>query len=118
MKVKVSCLSGTALDWAVAECGDVDLTKDGYIEYVVDHLNSEFTKYSPSSDWAQAGPIIQRHRITVVHEYLSSGERWWAMVGSHWLVQYGDSPLEAAMRSYVVVTLGDTVKVPKRLVGG
>ena len=105
MKVKVSELSGAALDWAVAKCeGKVfDLSPDGYYTY------------KPSRNWALGGPIIERERINLKE----NGAGWWfAKIGDKkkdkWM--RGTDPLMAAMRCYVASRLGDDVTLPDGLV--
>ena len=113
--MKTSELIGHALDWAVAKCEGITLTSSGYIEYVVDHLNSEFTKYTPSTDWAQGGPIIEREKIQVNPSI--SSDAWGAANPSKdqcvWV--WAETPLIAAMRVYVASKLGDTIEVPEAL---
>lgn len=115
MKIKTSELQGTALDWAVAKCEGITLTSSGYIEYVVDHLNSEFTKYTPSTDWAQGGPIIEREKFCAPT---------WDKLWKQWhcfhpktaaLGILGPTPLIAAMRCYVASKIGDEVDIPEEL---
>jgi hypothetical protein len=58
MKVKTNELSGQALDWAVAKCeGYQTLMRRGKLETL-------FTEngWTPSTDWAQGGPIIEREK--------------------------------------------------------
>ena len=95
--MKTSELTGTALDWAVAVCEDV---------YCFDGT------YTPSTNWSQGGPIIEREGIELLCETL--GFRWVAMPqkGPEWR---GPTPLIAAMRCYVASKLGDEVEIPKEL---
>lgn len=129
MKIKTSELIGPALDWAVAKC--VGLGKLHYID-VVGRISTLKTavmvwsmelpgdghgdKFSPSTDWSQGGPIIERERISVCWEgtlwvgsrYNETEERCWAQTS-------GPTPLVAAMRCYVASKLGDEVDVPEEL---
>ena len=121
--VKTNELQGEALNLAVAHC--VEWSKKFPI----------FTDWKPmskgnySTDWALAGPIIEREKLGV----------WWAThyvdddgveYGNHWYaepgctddnadkpysVAFGPTPLIAAMSCYVVSQLGDEVKVPKEI---
>jgi hypothetical protein len=106
MKIKTSELTGTALDWAVAK-------SQGYAGIALqERTNTEW--YSPSTDWAQGGPIIEREEIAVVYR-----------AGGYWLAYTPESkpsadgtgpiPLIAAMRCYVAFHLGDEVDVPEEL---
>ena len=64
MKVSTSKLTGSALNWAVAKCEDVVVKK--YPESPSLFFGKGFDKYRPSTDWSQAGPIIERENISVV----------------------------------------------------
>lgn len=72
MKIKTSELIGAALDWAVAKCGlngrKWDKVHFGNFRVGCGklYLNSVVTfPYSPSTDWAQGGPIIEREGISI-----------------------------------------------------
>ena len=109
--VKTSELQGAALDWAVAKCADLPYP-------VVYDEDGREVKVSPSTDWAQGGPIIERERIALSYDnldgtgpckayYLSTlfdEEEGWH--------QYGPTPLIAAMRCFVASHLGDEVTIP------
>lgn len=103
--MKTSELTGAALDWAVAQCLDArfaEFFKSGW-------------PYSPSTDWAQGGPIIERENLGV----------WWDGV---WHAKYdgcrpdqvqdAGTPLIAAMRCYAASKLGADVDVPNELTEG
>ena len=75
-----------------------------------------------STDWAQGGPIIERERIDVFwqshqHAWVGSMSRGSNKIGFRHL-QYGNTPLIAAMRCYVASKLGDEVDVPTELTQG
>jgi hypothetical protein len=105
--MKTSELTGAALDWAVAKC-------EGHgMEYfqVVD-------AYTPSTDWAQGGPIIEREEIALepmTHD--EHGDGWLAtrVEGPAVCMEFGPTMLIAAMRCYVASHLGDEVDVPEEL---
>ena len=104
MKIKTSELSGAQLDWAVAKCEGVD--KQDYYETHND-------VYMPSTDWAQAGPIIEREKIAVWPDeeggfFASANEG----AGKD---HYGPTLLIAAMRCYVASKLGDEIEIPDTL---
>jgi hypothetical protein len=109
--MKTSELQGAALDWAVAKAemelsedgGQVHLTERG-VRWYEDTLN---ISYSPSTDWAQGGPIIEREQIAL---YLGGDDEWMADDG--WKRATGPTPLVAAMRGYVAMKLGDEVEIP------
>ena len=101
MKIKTSELIGSTLDWAVAKCEDV---------YCFDG------SYTPSTDWAQGGPLIEREGISVDR----AGLAWTAdlsdSVGGYIEhTESGPTPLIAAMRCYVASKLGDEVEIPENL---
>jgi hypothetical protein len=119
MKIKTSELTGAALDWAVAKCEDFnDWTAilrihNGRMTKIIpgDYETSEiYTSYSPSTDWAQGGPIIEREVIDLTN--ICPGT-WRATSVEHWF--NGPTPLIAAMRCYVASKLGDEVEVPDEL---
>jgi len=102
-------LEGAALDWAVQQCEgtrkDIDFawwTED----------------YTPSTNWAQGGPIIEREKID-----LRFDDEWMALkYGIDYELEempdeypFGPTPLIAAMRCYVASKLGYTVDVPKEI---
>lgn len=119
MKIKTSDLTGTALDWAV-----------GYIMgeklHILDRQIVWPEDYSPSTDWAQGGPLIEREKLTLTYDDdwkydptdpEDNGERWMATNGDVYdsPCQYGATPLIAAMRCYVSFKLGDEVEIPEEL---
>jgi hypothetical protein len=105
--MKTSELTGAALDWAVAKCEGFDPetlnTKTGVV------YSLRYGVYAPSTNWAQAGPIIEREGIAV---YLHGPEKWCAIADDEYR---GSTPLIAAMRCYVASKLGDEVEIPKEL---
>jgi hypothetical protein len=97
MKIKVSEATNLQLDWAVKE--------------IEDGRTDGIKNYSPSTSWAQGGPIIERERINISDD---GGDGWKAddSIG-HW--GYGPTPLLAAMRCYVASKLGEEVEIPEEL---
>ena len=97
--MKTSELTGAALDWAVAKCEkNWAFEPDGCDSY--------------STDWALAGPIIERERICA--DFLIN-RQWLAVSRITEKQGYGPTPLIAAMRCYVAACLGDEVDVPEEL---
>ena len=103
--MKVSELSGFALDWAVALCevGPIDI-KD------IDD------PHFYSTDWAEGGPIIEREGINL--DNYGKNPRWSAWTPapdreSGEAQAYGPTPLIAAMRCYVASKLGEEITVPE-----
>lgn len=114
--IKVSEATTIQLDWLVAKCEGDDLAALN-IQYP-QHAQ-HYPKISPSTDWAQGGPIIDREKIAVSYEpsQLYDDSCRWKALGSmsdndH---QYGPTPLIAAMRCYVASKMGDTVEGPEEL---
>lgn len=109
MLVKTSELTGVALDWAVMTC-------EGYVqprpvEWI---LGGHFT---PSTDWAHGGPIIDQNCIMFDHDRgFDSKQPWRASLSIDPYNKIdGPTPLIAAMRCYVASKLGDTVEIPDKL---
>lgn len=103
-------LTGTALDWAVAQAeGNVRLQYDSREGLIINNVLGWFA-YRPSVAWQQGGPIIEREGIAI---YLYGDSQWNAHVGGKEMV--GPTPLVAAMRCYVASKLGDNIEVPKEL---
>lgn len=128
MKIKTSELTGAALDWAVSKAdnppgkeGGMDWWERDDKGYLFDPLNE--CTYSPSTNWAQGGTILEREGIwlrgpnnatkpdgTVVLHI-----DFWYAHKEHTSVQNGPTPLIAAMRCYCCAKLGDIVDVPEEL---
>ena len=109
--MKVSELTGPALDWAVAAC---EGWKVSVVEFKKSQLSS--SKFAYSSVWAKGGPIIEREKISICWE----GKTWVATLLNESIDvwhghQYGPTPLIAAMRCFVASRLGDEVEVPEGL---
>jgi hypothetical protein len=71
-----------------------------------------------STDWALAGPIIEREWLDVTPWPNESDEdmRWQCKQHDNIdCVAFGPTPLIAAMRCYVASVLGDEVEVPSEL---
>lgn len=116
--MKTSNLEGLALDWAVAKC-------EGKINEA--SVFGEHWEYSPSTDWALGGLIIEREDISFrkYHNPSSAAHGIYyakicresgAMV--HWSKLHsltGATALIAAMRCYVASKLGDEVEIPATL---
>jgi hypothetical protein len=109
--MKTSELQGPALDWTVAKCWGLNVyLDDGMVRLIGHAFDRHYVFWTPSTDWEQAGPIIEREMITV--EW--TGEDWMACI---WCDEkfLGPTPLIAAMRAYVASKLGDEVEVPDEL---
>lgn len=105
-------LTDAALDWAVYKA------EKGYNPQIIygkvhDDCGWEYIAYSPSINWALAGPIIDRERITIAPHEKHGAKAWRALHMRTMLT--GPTPLIAAMRCYVASKLGDSVDVPEEL---
>lgn len=112
--MKTNELTGAALDWAVAQCEGVS------VEYIDDSITRCLLVtplgsgiYSPSTDWAQGGSIIERGGCICLETTM--GVYWWASNFELELEVGGNTPLEAAMRCYVAGKLGREIDVPEEL---
>lgn len=127
MKIKTSELTDVALDWAVAKCENfrdgcsiIRVWNNNVTKIIPgDHETNEvYTSYSPSTNWSQGGPIIEREKIRLVFRDLGSASYWCAEAheayqGSLYIDGKGPTPLIAAMRCYVASKLGNEADVPK-----
>ena len=137
--MKTAKLTGAALDWAVAKCVGLPLkldpmgfrkdspesTQAGWWVWdgegqnqIIGHRKTrrgEEDGYSPSTDWAQGGPIIEREKICPCPSDHPVGERWNATDFSGHVTAFGPTPLIAAMRCYVASKLGDNIDIPEEL---
>jgi hypothetical protein len=139
VKVKTAELVGAQLDWAVAladgRAGSDDDEEavpgklywcpssspaKGYApaQHVgPSQINPEtgwhFGRYSPSTDWALAGPIIEREHLQMLFDADNpESERWGAINDRTGNCEQGSTPIIAACRTYVAMRLGDEVEVP------
>jgi hypothetical protein len=112
MKIKTSELIGAALDWAAQMANH-----ENYIaKFSVNGIGQEFCATSPSTDWSQGGPIIEREGISITKSAHPTGY-WLADVGPDGAVKAGTgpTPLIAAMRCFVASKLGDEIEIPEKL---
>lgn len=117
MKIKTSELTGRALNYAVAMLAypAPDYEPDDWEGYVTAGCSDEGWVFSPSTDWAQGGRIIERENIQLKHD--GSGFLRIAHGGNYpnFVQAKGPTPLIAAMRCYVATKLGNEVDVPEEL---
>ena len=136
--MRVSELTGHALDWAVAKCAGLLDPRERYGKMVPSVvLDMEYwsngdpmvrlnpcpdvyyrAEYDPSTNWEHGGPIIEREEFTLSHspyEHVFYGRsRPWC-AEKRGVMEYGPTPLIAAMRCYVASKLGDEVEIPAEL---
>jgi hypothetical protein len=131
MKIKVATAVGSVLDWMVATAQKLQIiqVKNGFT-YVPKYPTIGGQRFTPTTDPAQAYPIIEREGITVapfygnwtaarnVGELISDqdGDRLIVVMWESEPHSFGPTPLIAAMRCYVVSKLGEEVEVPDELV--
>lgn len=128
MKVKTSDLIDTALDWAVGHA--MQYVTHGALGWTVTlPVPSEpptttpplpFPKnFSPSTRWAQAGPLLQVEMMehgmslsSIDHEKGKFAAYYWSDDFDE-LEGIGPTPLIAVMRALVQSKLGDEIDIPK-----
>ena len=130
MKIKTTELQGEALAWAVADCegelsqhgGQVHLV-ESKVRFYEDTLDIQYT---PSTAWAQGGPIIEREGIAldclrtcfVIDSWVAASEMVREGDYDSPVIKFtGPTPLIAAMRCYVASEMGEEVEVPDELQG-
>lgn len=134
MKIKTREATPLQLNWLVAkiEGYPVSLSKTGFLIFIdpLIQCGPRGSAYSPTTDWSQGEPIIEREGINIFkHNKLdvSEPDKWCAhkvvprpnMEGSTNMVAIapdGPTPLIASMRCFVASKLGDEVDVPEELV--
>lgn len=115
--MKTSDLIGPALDWAVAKCSgdETRLMFRGDSETGVSdvHFDPWHAPWSPSTDWAQGGPIIEQEALTISTQMTRFD---WQAIDFHGdITQFGPTPLIAAMRCYVASKIGNEINIPEEL---
>lgn len=116
IEVNTADLIGAALDLAVAEVdfeGDDDgcfpaTAARGKVQIINPSCES-FFYYSPSTDWSQGGPLIEKYWNEIDSILIED-------MGSAWPdFLNGDMLLRVFCRAIVAAKLGDTVSVPAEL---
>ncbi len=124
IEVRAANLVGAALDWAVAEVEGIETSWRYGRELVQVHdrggiklVESIRSIYSPSIDWSQGGPLIDKHQASAHYQaHLADAQfRYSAGPAGSGFWCYGPTALVAFCRSLVKAKLGDTVQVPKEL---
>lgn len=128
-KIKVATLTGELLDYWVAKAQNICVHKntEDWIETGPIYEHEIYTrcldckreevghelKYSPSTDWSQGGPIIEREGIRWQpmpnDKYISWVSRAMENEG-RFNAEYGSTLLEAAMRAFVTFKFGEEVE--------
>ncbi|WP_321354567.1 phage protein NinX family protein [Pseudomonas extremaustralis] len=127
MKVKVSELSGPALDWAVAQVEKVPVRRElsGYDGNgnCVAWLSHQCLPYSPSTDWARGGPLLDDWDIQIASTDDDDGypDRVYGCANvmgrkpGAWGTKTGPTILIAVMRAIVFSSLGEEIEIPDEL---
>ena len=123
MKIKTSELTGAALDWAVGQTEDFEvsvakLNRSVWVRITDPKRFGE--RYKPSTNWAQGGPLIERFNIWLDGP-ICGVSIWSASVMDTQLNEFSashdcETPLIAICRAVVACKLGDEVEVPDQLV--
>ncbi len=121
IEVKTAELIGPALDWAVGIATGGEQKPYQF----ADNIDAPFweawvfpdgyacSRWSPSTDWSQGGPLIDKHNV----EILRAGDCVMAkLYGLTNAAGDGKTPLIAACRAIVTANQGDVVSVPEELV--
>lgn len=125
-KLSTDHLIGPPLDWAVAKCQGFSYA--GHAEARKKWVRGIAPpNWSPSTDWSQGGPIIEREigNLWKDNKLSDSDPDLWTAAsyrkteyGTSVAYQGGPTPLIAAMRCYVASKLGATVEVPDAVFSG
>lgn len=146
MKTKTSELIGPALDWAAATAEgfgpgymkniDLRYNVSGKVSCMLVPINREYVIWSPSTNWAQGGPLMAEAGIGILFDAGSACRKpsWFAtpddqctqssyegeQFDSAFMVDEsrgmrGPTLLIAAMRCYVASKLGNEVEIPEEL---
>lgn len=129
MKIKVSELSGAALDWAVAKAEGyyLFLEVDGKWRCEIGDKGAHDVGalgkygYSPSTNWNQGGPLIDRARMSFVSQGTGpedeDGNQPILAIPAVLLYKIGSGKthLIAACRAIVATKFGDEIEIPQEL---
>jgi hypothetical protein len=127
IEVKTAELIGPALDLAVGKALGAEVKGHAFSDapgsYVFPNCTvfpdgSAHSRWRPSTDWIQGGPLIDRYLIDFCVEHASVicsvlCDENGMHIGEY---SYGETHLIAACRAIVAAKLGDTVQVPAELV--
>lgn len=128
-------LQGTALNWAMAYAThavpigttfDFPKAEGPWETVTIERLHINNYEYSPTTDWKQCGPLIEKYKISVWErchtEPLNTGwsaiadiRTWGETSNIDRDESHGPTALIAACRAIVAAELGDTVQIPEEL---
>lgn len=127
INVKTAELIGPALDWAVGIAAGGEQKPYQF----ADNIDAPFwdawvfpdgyacSRWSPSTDWAQGGPLIDKYAVKVEHfpgETIASKANARVAMNRTAYWQSGPTPLVALCRASVAAKLGEVVSVPAELI--
>lgn len=126
IEVKTADLVGEALGWAVGKAEGLNLELvppqygnswrvfARYRGQAIEHIK----RYNPWEDWALGGPLIEKYKLDLGAPMEMKLGPWNANTEwGHPSGQKGGTALVASCRAVVAAKLGDTVQVPKELLG-
>lgn len=108
VEVKTAELIGPALDWAVGVADGNPMRVPVSDVVWSDHHGS----YSPSINWAQCGPLFDKHCSALN----KSESGWWTHAGNR--IGEGETAMVAICRAIVATKFGDVAQVPAGMVEG
>lgn len=94
----INMLTTKELNFVVAHLEEIEVDEDCY---GFDEYGNPCAEYSPSTEWSEAGPIIEEQKICI--QYIPETKMWRAHNGKV-SVQYS-TPLNAAMHCYAQTKL-------------
>lgn len=99
---EIQKLEGVELDLAVAKSAGIEsyISAWGGVRIVDTKIHQWPIPYYPSRGWLQGGEIIEEHRIELRPGMVST--EWLAMISGKVGFVRGSTPLEAAMRAFVM----------------
>lgn len=122
MLVKVSTITNNQLNWLVAKAHNWYLYDRCWWTMKASgekhYRQTAAATYTPSTDWEQGGPIIDREKIELrYHDKVVAGIWYRDGIGSDQCLfkVIGSTSLIAAMRCFVMSRLGEEVEVPDGL---
>lgn len=128
VEVKTSELVGAGLDWAVAQVESIEyhhkyVGKEWAFK-VIDQTNLHLIKsnFSPSTDWAQGGPLRDEYRVALFNANghgvvaVFDHDNEWLDIEASAADAMGPTALIALCRAIVAAKMGDVVRVPKELI--
>jgi hypothetical protein len=130
VEVQCSDLTGPALDWSVAKVEGIEVSWRYGRELVkvcdgggIKLIESIRSIYSPSTNWAQGGPLVSKYQLDLTFEreglmyaYQCQDDGLPIIVTEDTFGSYGSTHLIAACRAIVAARLGEVVSVPAELV--